>query len=68
MMVEELLGGSPLDRALPRYRKPLGDAQRGRAGIMEGPIGAEEKMEAIEQTERAKRKLMAQEAAAKVHK
>ena len=34
------------------------------AGIMEVPIGAEEKMEAIEQTELAKRKLMAQEAAA----
>ena len=44
--------------------KEIDDAQRWLAGIMEVPIGAEEKMEAIEQTELAKRKLMAQEAAA----
>ena len=34
------------------------DAGRWLAGIMEVPLGAEEKMDAIEQTEMAKRKLM----------
>ena len=44
--------------------KEIDDAQRWLAGIMEVPIGAEEKMEAIEQTELAKRKLRAPAAAA----